>query len=126
MRGKIRYAGIGCVCIILSCLCFLSKSTVSFIQIIKYISMAIGCVLLTYTLLSLHKKRHTIPILLYIAVCILCIFAILVIDTYWLHALTWFPGIIRYALFSTYGGIHVVFFIIIGILFYYGIETHRK
>lgn len=122
MNKRVRYAIFACICIIISSLCSICNTTESIIQIIKYISLAYSVILLTYTILSLHKKRHCIHALLYVAVCILCVFIILVLDTYWLHALTWFPGIIRYALFSTYGWMHIVFFACIGILVYYGIE----
>lgn len=120
MRKHIQLAGLGGIGILLSLICYVLHTTTPFIQIIKYISMAYGVAFLTYSLLFLHKKKHTFSILFYMAIAILCVFTILTIDTYWLHALSWFPGIIRYPIFSTYGWIHVIFFMLIGLCLYYG------
>lgn len=91
----------------------------------KCASLAFGIMLLSVELLSLHKHTYSFSILRYLSIIIMSAYGIVLIDTYWIHALTWFPGILRYALFSTYG-VWYILFIIPGVLWYYGTSNQKK
>ena len=123
MVNKLYCIGLSFLCLFISLVCSITQSIHSPFQIIKYSTFAYGIILLIYTLVSFHKKRRSYPILLYFTTSLLTIFTLLLIDTYWLHALIWFPGNIRYLIFSTYGWIHMIVFICLGICLYYGIPN---
>lgn len=92
-------------------------------MILKYLSMAYGSVLLTSGLLGSRTHRHTCSFLYYVGVLILLFFTIMTLDTYLFHGLFWYPGMFRYALFSTYGVLHFVVFVLVGFALVYGHES---
>ena len=120
----IRLCVAGILLVLVSLFCDYLSVTHPYVMILKYLGMAYGTVLLVYGILARHHHKHTFPILLYLVTAILIFFTIMTVDTYAFHALTVFPGMIRYALFSTYG-IHFFIFALLGIAVFYGIEGEK-
>lgn len=96
-----------------------SGCTTAILALFKYTGMAYGIVLLGLAALSAWKPycKHRIGYIL--AVSILLCYTILALDTFLFHALTWFPGLIRYALFSTYLPFYFLF-LLVSLLFKLG------
>ncbi len=79
------------------------------ISFLKYGCMALGIVLLAYNLFSFHKYKN--KFLRFLGMIILVVYMIILIDTYVIHAISWFPGIVRYPMFSIYIPADLLFFI---------------
>ena len=78
----------------------------------KYLLLSYGISIVSYTAArSIHKKENRL--LYFIGVITMGVYTILTIDTFLIHAITWFPGILRYPLYSLYG-IPYLFFLIPG------------
>ena len=76
--------------------------------VIKYCAMACGITLLAHTLIKsyVHHSHQALVILGYL---ILISYILLTVDTFLFHAITWFPGMIRYPIYSLYGWCYIVF-----------------
>lgn len=75
---------------------------------IKLITLAYGICMASYALLAPHWHYHNDKIAMF-AIAFLALFTIVIIDTLLIHALYWFPGIIKYPLISLYGAPYLVF-----------------
>lgn len=101
------------------CLIFISiffeiiNSVNPFISFLKYWCMASGIVLLSYDLCSSHKYKN--EALHFLGLLILALYFIILVDTFFIHAISWFPGIVRYPIFSAYIPAYLIF-VIPGIL----------
>lgn len=82
----------------------------SHLQFFKYILASFAMTLLAYSFFSKKIKKQNM-IIAGIGIIFLVSYVILLLDTFYIHALTWFPGIVRYALFSAYLPISLLFFI---------------
>ncbi|MEG0328915.1 MAG: hypothetical protein RR537_01250 [Longicatena sp.] len=109
----------GLLCCLISIIIAFFATTNPYLSLLKCCLLAYGIVLLTIGCLTFHHKQHTFEILYYIGLVLLCVYTILALDTYIFHAITWYPGMFRYALFSTYGIFYIVF-MIPGFCLYYG------
>ena len=96
-----RYIKSSIVLLILGCILEWFLPATSIWIPFKYICIAYGITLIVYGIAHsyIHKRNQFVAGL---GILILIIFTILLVDTYWIHALDWFPGIVRYALFSAY------------------------
>ena len=103
---KIGWLGIACI--IGSVLLALLHTSQPVLSMLKCLLMAYGITLFTYAVLTCHLHKR-VWFLYALGIMILCVYTLLALDTYLFHFLTWFPGILRYALFSTYGLWYLVF-----------------
>lgn len=110
---KISYGS--ALMIVLSLILNMLDTTMPCIHMFKCLLLSYGITFLTYSMLSHHIHKHSL-LLVIIGVMLLTVYTILAMDTYVFHAITWFPGILRYALFSTYGWWYLLF-ILSGICF---------
>ena len=92
-------------------------SVVAIIEIIKYAAMAYGITSITYACAKPHIHKQN-KWLFMIGIAILCIYSMILIDTYSLHVLNFIPGIILYPMFSAYI-VGYIGFIIPGLLICY-------
>ena len=104
------YLGAGGLCIIVSVLLFISGGTNELPAMIRCLSLAFGTFLLTRgVLLCLHVKQRGLIWLYGAGVLIMGCHTLLALDTYVFHVMSWFPGILRYPLFSLYGVSYLLF-----------------
>lgn len=113
----------GGVMIVASFLLSYGNTTLPLYHLIKCLLAAYGITLLTYSCCRRHIHKAWTP-LYCLGVILLSVYTVLALDTYVFHTLTWFPGIIRYALFSTYGLWYIVF-VIPGVLLCFH-DNHRS
>lgn len=99
------------------------------VSILRYLSLAYS--MTSFGMLLSHivlHKRGNIPFasgMLWLAIIILLFYSILTIDTFLFHAWTWYPGILRYALYAAYGICYIIF-IPIGFILNIGIFHHKN
>lgn len=100
--------GFSILLIIISILLSISGIQQRILVTFKYCSMACGIAMLSYTLLKPYVKRknHFLVIIGYLM--LLC-YILLTIDTFLIHAISWFPGILRYPVYSLYGWCYLIF-----------------
>lgn len=96
----------------------------------KYLACVYGIVLFTCYFLSYLPSKgmrfHRLSIACaYASAGILMMYTILTLDTFVFHAMVWYPGILRYSLFSAYGILYSAW-ILVGILFYIGFQEVIK
>ena len=101
---------ISVICYIISIVLDHTVSATSCLQPFKYLLAAFSITFFTYLLLS-NKIQKYRPIIGIVGIIILVIYVLILFDTYFFHAMSWFPGIIRYAMFSAYIPISVLFII---------------
>lgn len=80
----------------------------SIVHMIKCIALAYGITYISYTLVH-HRHKRSNAVLYSIGVLVLTLYTIITVDTYVFHTLSFFPGILRYALFSSYGWCYFIF-----------------
>lgn len=80
-------------------------------DMVRCLMLAYGCTFVGF-LLGRRYHKHAIAPVYYFGVLVLLCYTIVCIDTYLVHSLSWFPGIIRYPLFSTYGVWYLLFCIV--------------
>ena len=99
-------------------------TTLPWLHLIKCLLLAFGISLLTYALCA--PRIHKIcPFLYVLGVILLSLYTCFALDTYVFHFLTWFPGMIRYAMFSTYG-VWYILFILPGLLLCFNVEEKNR
>ena len=77
---------------------------------IRCLTLAFGIMLTTRgVLLLLHVKQRSALWLYGDGVLFMSCYTLLALDTYVFHVMQWFPGIIRYPLFSLYGISYLLF-----------------
>lgn len=92
---------------------------------LAYVIMLGASLLMNYLSIPKFQVRMLKTCSIWCSLLIMIVFTILVIDTFWFHALTWFPGLIRYPIIDAYGVCYSVF-VVPGILWYLGTPTRRK
>lgn len=76
--------------------------------VIKYCTLCIGISMTSYAFIRPHIKRSYM-ILALVGYVFILFFIILTLDTFLFHAITWFPGILRYPIYSLYGIPYLIF-----------------
>lgn len=99
---------IGVSMILISILISLFAKSNQPLNLCKCLLLAYGVCAIGYAL-SIRFFHHSQIVLYSIGVVFVCAYTILALDTYLFHALLWFPGILRYAMFSTYGWAYLLF-----------------
>lgn len=92
----------------------------------KYLTTVYGIIALTCLVLSCFPLSKIISVWIscicrYLAAIIMIVYTILTLDTFVFHAMSWYPGILRYALYSAYGILYSAW-ILIGIVWYIGFQ----
>lgn len=82
----------------------------TFLNLLRCLLLVYGISFLSYQFF-IQRINYQQPICYYIGLIILLLYTILAIDTYVFHTLTWFPGILRYPMFSLYGVAYIIFVI---------------
>lgn len=100
----------GIVCILLSVILSNLAGTIPFLNLMKCLLLAYGISIIGYAVTT-YKLNASNIVLYALGVIILCVYTILAMDTYLFHAMSWFPGILRYAMFSMYGIWYLVFLV---------------
>lgn len=99
---------LSCCFILLSIGIYMTNTLSSLACVVQFLSLALGITILTYALVNARWTHHSI--LLYaFGVLILICYMILTIDTFLLHSIDWFWGIIRYPIYSLYGIAYLAF-----------------
>lgn len=120
MKQESKYWLIGSALLCISLLLHVLHVSHALLAFVKCVTLAYSIVCLTIAIVShTHIRRKYNAWLYGLGVLILCSYTLLAADTYLFHVITWFPGIIRYPLFSLYGIAYLIF-VIPGILLYMG------
>lgn len=107
---KNRRLQLGCFMICVSILLAISKTQQGLLLVLKYVGLACGVSLLAHACLRtyVHRSNQVLALLGY---AIIICYILLTIDTFVVHAISWFPGMIRYPIYSLYGYCYIVFII---------------
>lgn len=110
MRTAKAFLSTGGILTALSVLLFISNSANGIQAMIRCLTLAFGIMLMTRgVLLLLHVKQRSAFWLYGVGVLFMSCYTLLALDTYVFHVMQWFPGIIRYPLFSLYGISYLLF-----------------
>ena len=110
MRTAKAFLSTGGILTVLSVLLFISNSANGIQAMIRCLTLAFGIMLMTRgVLLLLHVKQRSALWLYGVGVLFMSCYTLLALDTYVFHVMQWFPGIIRYPLFSLYGISYLLF-----------------
>lgn len=100
--------GLALLCVFASMGIYWSGTLSRSLLVIQYLLLAYGCCLASYGVL-IQRIHHHCPLLYYSGVILMLVFTFLTLDTFLFHSLGWFPGILRYPLYSLYGIPYLVF-----------------
>lgn len=104
----------------ISVLLFISGATNGILAMLRCLTLAFAILLLTMGILAcFHIKKRNLAWLYGVGVLVMGCYTLIAADTYVFHVMTWFPGLIRYPLFSLYG-IGYLLFAVPGIFLYVG------
>lgn len=104
--------------ILLSVILELSQTTQSLLAALKYGLLAYGIVVGSSIFMHSYIKKSNL-IIGGCSILLIVLYTILLLDTFLFHTLPWFPGIIRYPLFSAYIPGYVLFVLVgMGTAFY--------
>ena len=105
MRTAKAFLSTGGILTVLSVLLFISNYANGIQAMIRCLTM----LMTRGVLLLLHVKQRSALWLYGVGVLFMSCYTLLALDTYVFHVMQWFPGIIRYPLFSLYGISYLLF-----------------
>lgn len=94
----------------ISFMCAMMHVMHPFLLIIKYTTLTAAFVMFAYAIFHTRIKKE-IACLYWIGVLILTMYAIITVDTFYIHAIKGLFGIIRYPMYSLYGLPYIIFMI---------------
>ena len=124
MHKKV-YLTAGLLLIVISLLLYMLHAVDGSIAMLKCLTRAYGVMLLSRGCMELlHVRKRNYAWLYGTSVLLMGCYTLLAADTYLFHVLHWFPGIIRYPIFSLYG-ISYLLFILPGVMLHIGSDSNE-